>query len=103
MAAQDGGEQLLLPNPPFLRIFRAPERALQSAPQPLPRLAAFINPHGGVSVLPCALHASRKMMGCETRQLEQAARLGSSERLLESLCAASRSQIIFVDADHPRH
>ena len=56
----------------FLRIFCARERALQSAPQPLPRLAAFINPHGGVSVLPCALHASREMMGCETRQLEQA-------------------------------
>jgi hypothetical protein len=42
-------------------------------------------------------------MGRETWQLEQAARLGSPDRLLESLCTATGSQIIFVDADHPSH
>jgi len=42
-------------------------------------------------------------MGRETWQFEQAARLRGPDRLLESLRAACRSQIIFVDADHPRH
>src|SRR5437870_6532378 len=101
MAAQDGGKQLLFPNPPFLRILRAPKRALQSAPQPLPGLTTFINPHGGVGVLPCALHALREMMGRETWQLEHAARLGTPERRPDSLCAASPSHITFMDADHP--
>src|SRR5882724_11452022 len=103
MAAQDRGEELFFPDPPFLRILRWFPRVLRGAPKPFPRLTAFIDPHGRVGVRPRALHALHEVVGRETGQLEQAARLGSPDRLLKSLCTASRFQIIFVDADDSSH
>src|SRR5437899_4162448 len=103
MAAQDGGEELFFPDPPFLRILRWFPRVLRGAPNPFPSLTAFIDPHGRVGVRPRALHALHEVVGRETGQVEQAACLGVAKRLLESRRIASRFQIIFVDADDSSH
>src|SRR5262252_2623583 len=71
--AQERREQFSLPGLPRLGVVPRRSRALQRAPQPLPRFSALVDPQRGVAAGAGALDALEEMMGHEAGKAEQAA------------------------------
>src|SRR5262249_6113021 len=100
---QQGCQDHVLPELPFLRIIRGGTRRLRRAPQLLPGLTALEDPDRRIGAAPRALQPFDEMMRGKAGEIEQTAPLGVAERPLEVGVADAGLQLVLVDADDLAH
>src|SRR5262249_6559993 len=100
---QQGGEDHVLPDLPFLRIVLRRTRRLRRSPKPLPGLTALEDPDRRIGAAPRALQPFDEMVPGKAGKIEQTSPLGVVQRPLEVGVADASLQLVLVDADHFAH